>query len=385
MRDARIRFDTRSEFFTDLKTRVDAYFDTAGLSRRGDTRMFVKTAIILAWCVASVTLFLALDVGLLGAALFGVALGLGGAGVGMSIMHDGNHKAYSDGRQLNQLMSWTLDLLGSSSYIWNHKHNVQHHTYPNVVGSDDDVDLGPLARLAPESPRYALHRFQHLYMWPLYGLITIKWHWIDDFYQLARGRIGEHAFPRPRGKDALVFWGGKVLFFGWILVLPLLFKPTAVALTFYFVAQVVQGLVLAVTFQMAHCVEEAAYFETPADGVPVTLDFARHQLATTIDFATTNKLATWYMGGLNFQAVHHLFPRICHVHYPVISRIVEDTARDHSVPYSPTPSLKSALRSHYRWLKALGTQDDVVAPARPPAVPAPLSAGPAASAPAVAA
>ncbi|MCB9537887.1 MAG: acyl-CoA desaturase [Myxococcales bacterium] len=332
--------------------------------------MYLKTATIMGWWLSAWVAFLVLDVGYLGAVALAVVMGGGMAGIGMSVMHDGGHKAYADGRRLNALMSWGLDLMGGSAYIWNHKHNVQHHTYPNVVGSDDDVDLGPLARLAPESPRYALHRFQHLYMWPLYGLITIKWHWIDDFYQLARGRIGEHAFPRPKGTDAVVFWVGKLVFFSWALIIPILVKPVGLAVTFYLVAQMVQGVVLAITFQMAHCVEEAAYFEAPADGKPVTLDFARHQLATTIDFATTNRFATWYMGGLNFQAIHHLFPRICHVHYPALSAIVRETARDHGVPYSPTPSVRAALGSHYRWLKALGTTDEVVAPARAPAVPA---------------
>ncbi len=354
MKDARIRFDTRSPFYTELKERVDAWFEASGQRPRDHWKMYLKTAIIMAWWLGSLVAFLTLDVGWLGALGLGVSLGLSTGGLGMSVMHDGGHKAYSDHKWVNAAMAWVIDLIGASSYVWNEKHNVRHHTYPNVVGSDDDVDIGPLARLAPGSPRYGFHRWQHLYMWPLYGFITIKWHWWDDFYQIARGRIGAYAFNRPTGGKAAAFWAGRVIFFGWALVLPIMYQPVALALTFYFVAQFVQGVVLAATFQMAHCVEEARYFEPSADGSPVDLDFARHQLATTIDFATENPLATWYMGGLNFQAVHHLFPRVCHVHYPAISRIVAEVAAKHDQPYTPTPSVRLALASHYRWLRTLG-------------------------------
>jgi linoleoyl-CoA desaturase len=354
VRDARIRFDNRTPFALELQRRVDGYFEQAGEQPRDSGRMFRKSAILLGWWLASVVAFLVLDVGWLGTLGLAASLGLAMAGLGMAVQHDGGHRAYSERKWLNKAMARVLDLLGSSSYIWHHKHNVMHHTYPNVAGADDDVDLGVLARLAPESARLPHHRWQHLYMWPLYAFITIKWHWIDDFRQLAAGRIGQHDFPRPRGRELALFWGGKAVFFGWAVALPLLLKPLGLAVLFYFASQLLLGLVLSVTFQLAHCVEEASYFETPADGRPATLDFTRHQIETTIDFAPRSPLATWYMGGLNFQAVHHVFPRICHVHYPAISRIIAEVSAEHGVHYRPTPTLWAALRSHYRHLRSLG-------------------------------
>ncbi len=354
MRDARIRFDNRTPFQLELQRRVDAYLASTGETPRDVGRMYRKSAILLGWWLASLVLFLVADVGWLGTLGLATSMGLAMAGLGMAVQHDGGHRAYSERKWLNQAMARVLDLLGSSSYIWHHKHNVMHHTYPNVVGSDDDVDLGPLARLAPGAERRAHHRWQHLYMWPLYAFITIKWHWIDDFRQLATGRIGPHAFPRPRGRERALFWGGKALFFGWAVALPLLFKPVGLAVLFYFASQLLLGLVLSVTFQLAHCVEEASYFEPAADGRPVTLDFARHQIETTIDFAPRNPLATWYMGGLNFQAVHHVFPRVCHVHYPALSRIFAEVCPEFGVRYRPTPTLRAALRSHFRHLRSLG-------------------------------
>lgn len=367
MRDARIQFSKRSPFFTELKAEIDAYFAEPGRSVRDVGAMYRKTATILVWWLAALITFLAFDWGWAGTIGLGVVMGLGMAGIGMSVMHDGGHKAYSSNKLINEIMSYMLDLQGGSAYLWNYKHNVQHHTYPNVVGADDDIDVGVLARLAPDVERLSFHRWQHFYMWPLYGMLTIKWHLMDDFQMLIRGKIGDHPFPPMKRKDWIVFWAGKVIFVGWALVLPFALKPAAMAFAFYFTSQFVQGFVLGATFQLAHCVEEAAYFEPTEDGAPVKLDFAKHQLATTVDFATQNPLATWYMGGLNFQAIHHLFPRICHIHYPAMSKIVARVAEKHGVHYQPTPTVRAALRSHYRWIRALGRNDEVVAPAHRPA------------------
>ncbi len=354
MRDARIRLDTRSELYLELKSRVDAWFAVTGLKPRDVPAMYRKSAIIIGWWLASYVLFLSAASSWLAVVGLAVSCGLAMAGLGMSVQHDGGHRAYSANPKLNRAAACWLDLMGSSSYIWNVKHNVLHHTYPNVVGADDDIDIGALARMAPDSPRRGFHRWQHLYMWPLYGFISIKWHWIDDFRQLMQGRVGDTKFPPPRGKELLIFVAGKLLFFGWALLLPLWIMPLGYAIALYLVSQMVQGLTLAATFQLAHCVEEAEYLSVPEQGERVDVDFARLQLSATVDFATDNRLLTWYMGGLNFQAVHHLFPRVCHVHYPAILRIVAEVCGEHEVPYAAAPSLGHALRSHYRWLRSLG-------------------------------
>lgn len=354
MRDARIRFNRKTAFGVDLRQEVDRYFADRGLEKRGAAAMYRKAAIVMVWLLASylVVLFFGSSWPVL--LLAAVSSGLAQAAVGMSIMHDGGHRAVSDDRRINRGFALMLDVMGGSSYIWHHKHNVMHHTYPNVVGSDDDIDIGPLARLAPEATHHAFHRFQHLYMWPLYTFISLKWHLLDDFVQLRTARIGVHAFPRLRGRELFVFWAGKVVFFTWVLVIPILVQSWAVALVFYLVGQMVQGFTLAVTFQLAHCVEEATFFEAPPEGERVELDFVAHQLASTVDFAPNSRLLGWYMGGLNFQAVHHVFPRICHVHYQALSGIVAEVAARHGVPYHCTPTLRAALGSHYRWLKRLG-------------------------------
>ena len=357
MKDARVRFDKHTPFSTTLRQRVDAYFADNDLDRGGGARMLGKTAALFAWLIASVVGLVLLGPGSWLAVLgFGISAGLATAGLGMAVQHDGGHLAYSSHRAVNRAAASVLDLLGASSYVWRVKHGVVHHTYPNVEGVDDDLDAGPFARLSPSQPRRAMHRFQHLYMWPLYGALTAKWFLFDDFRDLARGQVGEHPLRRPRGAELAIFVVGKLAHLSWAVVLPLVVLGWAKALLFYAALSGACGVTLAVVFQLAHCVEEARFVDPRAHQGPgpLVLDFDAHQLATTIDFARSNKLLSWYVGGLNFQAVHHLFPRVCHLHYPALARIVEQTAAEHGVAYTANETLATALRSHYRWLRRMG-------------------------------
>jgi linoleoyl-CoA desaturase len=354
VKDARVRFNKNTAFAVELRHRVDAYFTERGLARDGGAQMLGKTAILFAWLIVSYVGLLALGGSWLAVVGFGISCGLATAGLGMAVQHDGGHLAYSGKRWINRGAASVLDLLGASSYVWRIKHGIVHHTYPNIEGADDDLDAGPFARLSPGQPHHRLHRFQHLYMWPLYGFLTAKWFLFDDFRDLARGRVGNHPLTAPRGVELAIFVLGKLAHLSWALVVPIAVLGWGKALVFYVALSAACGITLAVVFQLAHCVEEAVFVDPDAHAGPLVLDFSAHQLATTIDFARHDKLLSWYVGGLNFQAVHHLFPRVCHVHYPAIASIVEQTAAEHGIRYSATPTLRAALRSHYRWLQRMG-------------------------------
>ena len=82
--------------------------------------------------------------------------------------------------------------------------------------------------------------------------------------------------------------------------------------------------------------------------------WAIHQLHTTVNFARKNKWLSWYVGGLNFQVEHHLFPRICHVHYPQIAEIVKATAEEFNVPYLENETFGQAIQSHINTLQRFG-------------------------------
>src|SRR6185369_6140411 len=134
---------------------------------------------------------------------------------------------------VNRLMGMTLDFLGASSYVWRFKHNISHHTYTNLAGADDDIDFVPFARLSPGQPRYRIHRFQQLYLMPLYWLVFPKWNFIDDFKHVRESRIAGQPVPRARGGRLLELIGGKALFFGWAFLVPMLLHRWWVVLLFY--------------------------------------------------------------------------------------------------------------------------------------------------------
>ena len=352
-----VKFANDAGFHREVRRRVQEYFRTTGRRQRDCPRMYLKTAVILAWFTASYVLLVFVAAAWWQALPLAVLLGLATAAIGFAIQHDGGHNAYSNHAWVNRLMARTLDLIGGSSYLWHHKHAVLHHTYANITGEDLDVDLGIFGRLTPHQRRLPFHRWQHLYLWPLYGLLAIKWHLYDDFKDVLSGRMGEHRVSRPKGWDLVTFVGGKLAFFTLAFGVPLLLHPLWVVLLMYGVAALVLGVVLAVVFQLAHCVEEAAFPLPEGDTGLMASGWAAHQAETTVDFARKSRLVSWFVGGLNFQIEHHLFPRICHVNYPALADLVEGTCQEFGVPYREHASLGAGVASHFRWLRRLGRQD----------------------------
>jgi len=349
-----VRFAERTAFSAELKTRADAYFQAEGLTARDAPRMYAKSLFILGWFASSWALLVFAAHSFLPALALAVSLGLSVAAIGMSVMHDANHGAYSKHWGINRIFGSTLDLMGVNSFIWRHKHNVLHHTYTNIEGVDYDVDFGLLARLTPGQRRRAWHRYQHLYLWFFYGFLLPKWVFHDDFIIWRSRLIGRHPLPKPNAKEWGLFVLWKVVFLAWALVIPALFHPLAAVLLFHFVAAFTLGLTLGTTFQLAHCLGEADFPLPPLAGGRMNRDWSEHQLDTTVDFAGRNPLVTWFCGGLNFQVEHHLFPKVCHVHYPALAHIVDEVSVRHGLERRSHPTLRAAVASHFHHLRRLG-------------------------------
>lgn len=350
----RLKFGKNEGFQIELRRRVEAFFRGTGRRQRDCPPMYLKTAVLLACFATSYALLVFAASAWWQALPLAVLLGLATAGIGFNVQHDGGHQAYSNRPWINKVMAMTLDVIGGSSYVWHWKHAVFHHTYVNITGHDSDIDLGALGRLTPHQKWFRFHRWQHFYLWPLYGLLSIKWHLGGDVLNVITGRIGGHRFPRPRGWDLVIFLGGKVIFLTLAFGIPLLLHPVWVALLFYGVAELVLGITLSVVFQLAHCVEEAEFPLPRPDTGRIENAWAVHQTETTVDFARRSRVLAWLLGGLNFQIEHHLFPRICHVNYPAMSGLVEDTCREFGVRFKEHLTVREGLASHFRWLRRLG-------------------------------
>lgn len=338
----------------ELRAAVAARLDEAGRSRKANATMVVRTVVMLGVTFGAYAAILA--GGLPAWAMLGLAMviGIGIAGIGFGVAHDALHGSYSSNPRLNRLLGYSFDLCGASSYLWNTGHNVAHHTFTNIDGHDGDISSDPLLRKSPDAEHRPAHRYQHLYAFPLYSLATINWVFLKDYKDLLRGEGGP-AGRKHRTSDVVTLLAGKAVYYTWSLVVPLLTiaRPWWQILIGYLAMHLTAGLILGVVFQLAHLIE-GMDFPTPDAGGRLARGWVEHELATTANFATGNRLLTWYVGSLNHQIEHHLFPRICSVHYPAIRPLVMEAARRHGLTYHHQPTVWAAIRSHYRFLKEMG-------------------------------
>jgi linoleoyl-CoA desaturase len=345
------RYLPHGPFHTELHRRVDQHFARLGTAPNEAPGMRVKTAVIVGWLLASYAGLLFWATTPWQGAILAVSLGLAIAGIGFNVQHDGNHGGYSSRPRLSGAMGFALDLVGGSSYVWRWKHNVFHHSNPNLVGLDADIDLQPFCRLAPKQPRHAAHRAQALYIWFLYAFLAVKWQFVDDFRDISTGTIGGQRFPRPRGWSLAALLAGKLFFVSWTLVLPMLLHPVWAVLACYAVTSVTLSLALAITFQLAHVTDGATFSHASR---AASTEWAVHQVESSVNFCPSNRFLTWYLGGLNYQIEHHLFPKVCHLHLPDLAAIVEQTCKEYGVSYRVHQSATAALASHVRWIHRLG-------------------------------
>jgi linoleoyl-CoA desaturase len=361
MEPVKIKFNTkdRPEFVKELRKRVNTYFKENNISKYANSRMVIKTIAMLSLYFVPYFLIL-FNVTTSPLIIWGLwtLMGLGMAGIGFSIMHDANHGAYSKNQKVNKALGYLINIIGGSSVNWKIQHNILHHTYTNIHEHDEDLD-GSLMRFNHHQKRLKVHRFQQVYAWFLYGLITIAWSTKKDFIQLKRYRkkdlIKTQNIDYKTAYTKLV--AAKMFYILFILVLPLIFSSQAWWITalFYISMHFTSGVIISTTFQLAHVVSETDFPKPNLSG-EMDNNWAIHQLHTTANFAKRNLLISWFVGGLNFQIEHHLFPNICHVHYRSLSDIVKQTAKDFDLPYYQN-SLFGAIASHTKHLNQLGKQD----------------------------
>ncbi len=253
-------------------------------------------------------------------------------------------------------MGYTINLIGASASVWKIQHNVLHHTYTNVDHVDDDINVPPVLRFSPHEKRYWFHRFQHVYVWLFYGLVTIIWTTFKDFIKINRYRkMGFFQGKNEINREILkaILW--KLLFYSYTLVIPMIYAPQSdwVVLIAFLCMHFVTGVCLSVVFQVAH-VMPTSRFPLPDKSGVIKNDWSVHQLMTTTNFAPNSRIFTWLIGGLNYQVEHHLMPHISHVHYKNLSGIVSETVREFGLPYHSKRNFLLAISSHVEMLRQLG-------------------------------
>ena len=351
------------EFYKVLKKRVNNYFKTSKIDKHGNVQMFIKSLVMISLYVFPYLLMLLYFQSPFTILLMWIIMGVGMAGIGLSIMHDANHGAYSKNQRVNKVVGYIITLVGGHDVNWRIQHNVLHHTYTNVTGGDEDISPGNTLRFSPHEPRRYVHKYQHIYAWFLYGMMTILWSTSKDFKQLFRyKRLGLLQTQGVRFISSLIILiFSKLIYYFLVLVLPLVYSPLSIwgTIACYLTMHFICGVILGGIFQPAHVVPTSDY-PLPDDSGNIDADWAVNQLTNTSNFAPGSRFFSWYVGGLNYQIEHHLFPNICHIHYRKISEIVKSTALEYNLPYNSEITWVKALASHTKMLYNLGHYDDGV-------------------------
>lgn len=348
------------DFYKTLQQRVREYFKENNRSRFANFNMVLKTIFMISlYAVPFILMLTVIDNPWISFAMW-ILMGLGMAGIGLSVMHDANHGAYSKNKNVNKLVASVMLILGGSSVNWKIQHNVLHHTYTNIEGMDEDINPGKVMRFSPHAERLPMHKYQHFYAWFFYGLMTLMWCTVKDYKQAFRYKRLDLTKTQgiTFGRLLTEIILSKVLYFSVFLVLPLILASTPWwgTLLGFLVMHYICGLILAMIFQPAHVVPTSNYM-LPDESGNIQADWAVNQLFNTSNFAPKAKIFSWYVGGLNYQVEHHLFPNICHVHYEKLAKIVKETAEEYNLPYFSQKTFWGALREHTIMLRDLGNKD----------------------------
>ena len=346
------------EFVKVLHQRVNAFFRNNNRTRYANAEMVLKTIVVLSMLFVPYFLMVFQVVTNIWAVFAcWILIGLGTSAVGFSVMHDANHGSYSRNKTVNFILGRIIYFIGGNPVSWQIQHNVLHHAFTNVDGMDEDIDAGKILRFSPNQEYHKFHRFQHIYAWFLYGLMTHMWITTKDFKQITRyknnGLLEKHGRTYAGAMAELIIT--KAVYFIYLLVIPLLTVPIAWYWTvlFFLIMHFIVGLTLSLVFQTAHVMEHTEFPE-PDQAGQFENNWAIHQLRTTMNFAPKSRIFAWFIGGLNYQVEHHLFPNICHIHYPKLSKIVQQTAEEFGLPYYTKKTFVSALAEHARMLRQLG-------------------------------
>jgi linoleoyl-CoA desaturase len=341
-------------FHTELKNRISTYFEEVGKSTTGNYALFIK-AVILMVVFAFIYIHLVFFTPpAFWAILESVLLGCVVAAIGFNVMHDGAHGSFSKYKWVNHLAAFSLNILGGNSFMWNMKHNVIHHAYTNVDGIDDDIDIQPWMRMSETQKRYRMHKYQHLYFWFFYSLLYIFWIFMLDYQKYFKSKVGTMPLKKMNLSDHFVFWGFKLIHAFLFIGLPIYMVGFTDWLISFVIFTCVAGFVLSLVFQLAHTVEHTAFPVPNVETGRLEDEWAVHQIKTTANFATRSKLVSWLVGGLNFQIEHHLFPKISHIHYPAISKIIRQACQEYGIIYIEYPRVHLAVASHVAFLRQMG-------------------------------
>ncbi len=347
-----IKFNNLNSLFSkSLKNNINEYFNNTIQKKTGNSKLYTKAIILMASFVLIYSILVFVQphwaISIILCLIFGVNL----AAIGFNIMHDAGHNSFSENKHVNNILSYSLNLLGGNIFFWKQKHNIAHHTYTNIDGEDPDIEV-KFMRIHQDQQLKKHHRFQPIYFIFLYGISYFAWIFYQDYEKYFKQKMSgsERTFQFPV-KEKVIFWISKLVHALIFIVIPVLFVGWLQTLIGLLIAGAVCGICLATVFQLAHVVSETEF--KSGDQPKIEEEWMIHQIQSTANFSTKNRMLTWLLGGLNFQVEHHLFPKISHIHYPALNKIVRQACKEYEIKYNEYNSFWSAFKSHVKVIKLM--------------------------------
>ncbi|WP_299209133.1 acyl-CoA desaturase [uncultured Dokdonia sp.] len=350
-----LKFKKEDIFFQHLRAEVTAYFKNTALTKKATSFWFIKAWSFISMYVVMYSCLLIFGENRLVMFVCYAGLGVLAILLGLNVGHDAAHGTISKSQSVNKWYAVVFDLLGGNSYIWRIRHIYAHHPYPNVIGYDSDIKQSKLVRIFPKDIYLRFHRFQHIYT-PILLIFSYTLNWFlirdfQDFYVRQFGKKNIQKHPKGTFQKIVLF---KCLYIGFILYVPFFVLGFSYIIVLgFFVMNIFSGMIISIALVSTH-VGDHHEFPTPNAEGNFDHSWSTHQIITTSDFCTKNKIANFFFGGFNHHVIHHLFPEINHIHYVNMTPILKKTAKDFQVNYRSEENLFRVFKSHIKLLKREG-------------------------------
>ncbi len=341
-------------FFNGLRPEVDHYFKSRNISKYANYFLALKGVLLILVYILSYISIFRQHASTSSLVMAYILMGLSGVMIVFNLVHDASHQALSMKKWVNRSMTYLGDLVGINTYIWNIRHNIQHHSFTNVLGGDLIIESIPLIRLSPQQPYKPFHRFQVMYAPFLYMFYSFYWMFVIDFRLFFMKDICNLHHIKHPVKQWVILFATKLFYISYMIILPWQYTSLSLVqcILFFLVLHMAAGLLLSFIAVLGHFVEGPVFPE--AEGGIIPNSWSEHELDATIDFAPKSRIVNWITGGLNTHVAHHLFPAICHVHYYDITLIIEDYCIKNRYNYKKE-SFAGGLYSHFRYLNKLSS------------------------------
>ncbi len=356
MKTVNVKFqkEKQNEFAENLNKRIDDYFAKNNCNDKANLAMIIKLVVIGILFFGSYALLLSNAFSETKLLLLAILFGFSKALIAFNISHDASHYALFKNKKLNELFSYSFNLIGVNRYIWHIKHNLSHHSYTNIPGYDMDIEQIKIARLVPHVPMKWYYRFQHIYVPMLYPFLSLFMLVFKDFQMFATKKYGINTFHNHPRKEYFILIFSKLFYILYAFIIP--FYVIKIVwwkfLIGFFVMHFVLGIFLAIILFPVHALEDMPFPEPNENGI-MKNSWLIHEFETSTNFAAKSRIVNWISGGLNTHIIHHIKPSICHIHYYELTKIIRTTAKEHHIEFKENSLLKS-IQLHLGLLKKMG-------------------------------